>query len=215
MLPDFLGSENENWRGQADKRACDFPDSGLRRAARIVSWSFGVETILQHVKIERAEVYNAIIVDGVINAVEFIVCIPFPAFLNQFSRAVQHPAVDFFELFVRKRVARRIEIAKIAKSEAEGVTNLAIRFAELGHHALAHFYVGLVFDGADPQAKQISAPLFTNFDGIERVAERFGHRAALLVERPAVGDHAAIRLRVAHTGGNQPRTLEPSAILTS
>src|SRR5439155_217085 len=85
-----------------------------------------------------------------------------------------------------------IEIAKVAESKAECVTNLAIGFTELGHHALAHFYVGLVFDGTDPKAKQIRTPLFADFDGIEGVPDRFGHRAALFVERPALGDDSVL-----------------------
>src|SRR6267378_798557 len=106
-----------------------------------------------------------------------------------------------------------MEIAEIAESEAKGIANLAIGFAELRHHALAHFYVGLVLDGTNPEAKQIRAPLFANFDGVERVAEGLGHWAALFVERPAVGDHATIRRSVAHARGNQQRTVEPAAIL--
>ncbi len=96
-------------------------------------------------------------------------------------------------MVVRKRVARGIEIAEVAEGETKSVANLAIGFAELRHHALAHFYVGLVFDGTNPEAKQIRAPLFANFDGVERVAEGLGHRAALFVERPTVSDDTAIR----------------------
>ncbi len=151
--------------------------------------------------------------DGVVDAVELVIRIPIAALLHQFGGAVEHPAVDFLELIVRKRIARGIEIAEIAEGEAKGVANLAIRFAELCHHTLAHFHVGLIFDGANPQAKQIRAPLFANFDGIERVAERLGHRAALLVEGPAVGDHAAIRRSVADARRNKQRAVEPAAIL--
>src|SRR5207249_11005005 len=79
--------------------------------------------------------------------------------------------------------------------------------------ALAHFYVGLVFDGTDPKAKQIRAPFFANLDGVEGVAERLGHRTAPFVERPTVRDDAAIGRSVAHAGGHQQRTMEPAAIL--
>src|SRR6267143_4756723 len=106
-----------------------------------------------------------------------------------------------------------MEIAEVAEGEAERIADFAIGFAELRHHALAHFYVGLVFDGANPEAQQIGAPLFANFNWIERVAERLGHRAALFVERPAVGHNTAIRRTVTHAGGYKQRTVEPAAIL--
>src|SRR5258707_2882780 len=36
ILPDFLGSEDQNGRGQADQRAGDLPNRGLRRAQTAV-----------------------------------------------------------------------------------------------------------------------------------------------------------------------------------
>src|SRR6266481_7079052 len=213
ILPDFLGGENEDRSGEADERAGDFPDSGLRGAARFISGRLGIETVLQHVEIECAEVHDAIIVDGVVDTVEFVIRVPFAAFLDKLDGTVEHPRVELLELIVRKRIARRIEISEVPEGEAKGIANLAIGFAELGHHALAHFYVGLVFNGADPEADQVRAPLFADFDGVERVAERLGHGAALLVERPAVGDDAAIGRSVADARGNKQRAVEPAAIL--
>src|SRR5258708_6989749 len=142
------------------KSAGDFPDSGLRGAAGFIPGSLGVQAILQDVEVKRAEVHDAIIVDGVVDAVKFVIRIPFAAFFDELGGAVEHPAIEFFELIVRKRVARRIEIAEITQGEAEGVANLAVRFAELRHDPLAHFHVGLVFDRGGPQAKQIGAPFF-------------------------------------------------------
>src|SRR6266849_4725141 len=213
ILPDFLGGENENRRYETDERAADFPDGGLRGAAYFVFGSFGVQAILQHVEIEGAEIHYAIIVNGVVDAVEFVAGIPFAAFLDEFGGAVEHPTVEFLELIVRKGVARGIEITKVAEREAKRVADFSVGFAELRHYALAHLYVGLVFDGADPKAEEIGAPLFANFNGVERIAERFGHRAALLVERPAVGDDAAIGRSVAHARGNEQRAVEPAAVL--
>src|SRR5690242_829754 len=56
VFPDFFRGENENRRGEADERAADSPDGGLRRTARFTSRRLGVEAILQHVEIESAEV---------------------------------------------------------------------------------------------------------------------------------------------------------------
>ena len=147
------------------------------------------------------------------HTVEFVVRVPFAAFLHQFRGAIQHPLIDFFELVVRERIARRIEIAQIAQRKAEGVANLAVRFAELGHHALAHFHVGLILHRRHPQPQQIRAPALANRNGIKRVAERLGHRPALLVQSPTVCDHAAIRRSVARARGHEQRTVKPATIL--
>src|SRR5882724_511519 len=213
ILPDLFGSENEDRCDETNQGAGNFPDGGLRGAAGFAFGRLSVEAVLQNVEVEGAEVHDTVVMDGVIDAVEFVAGVPFAALGNEFGGAIEHPTIDFLELIVRKSVARGIEIAEIAKGEAEGVANFPVGFAELRHHALAHFYIGLIFHRADPETEQVGAPLFADFDGIDRVAERFGHWAALLVESPAVRDDAAIRRSVAHAGGNEKRAVEPAAIL--
>ena len=213
ILPDFLRGEDEDGSDETNEGAADFPYCGLRGAAGFALWRFGVEAILKHVEIEGAEVHDAVIVNCVIDAVKFVARVTFAAFLHEFGGAVEHPGIDFFELIFRKGVLRRIEITQVAEGETKGIANLAIGFAELRHHALAHFYVSLVFDGADPKTEQVRTPLFADFDGVERVAERLGHGAALLVERPAVGNDAAVGCSVANAGGHEERAMEPAAIL--
>ena len=110
-------------------------------------------------------------------------------------------------------MARGTELIEIADGEANRVADFAISLAELGHHPLAHFHVGLVFLGGNPEAQHVGAPLVPDFRGQDDVAEGFGHGAALLVEGPAMGDDAAIRRLVADAGGDQQRTMEPPAVL--
>src|SRR5205809_7945059 len=100
---------------------------------------------------------------------EFVIRVPFAAFLDELSGTVEHPTIDFLEPIVRKRVVRGIEIAKVAESKEECVTNIALGFTELGHHALAHFYVGLVFDLSDRKANQISTPSSTDLERTDSV----------------------------------------------
>ncbi len=72
IFPDFLGGKDEDRRREAHERAADFPDGGLRGAARFVVGGFGVEPIFQHVVIKRAEIDDAEIVNRVIDAMEFV-----------------------------------------------------------------------------------------------------------------------------------------------
>ena len=77
---------------------------GYFGAARFAFGRLGVEAILQDVEIEGAQVHDAIVVDGVIDAVEFVDGIPVAAFGEEFGGAIEHPAVNFLELVVRKGV---------------------------------------------------------------------------------------------------------------
>ena len=105
ILPDLLGRKNKDGRGQANQRAADLPHRGLRRAPRFISGRLGVQAILQNVEIESAEIHDAVIVDSMVDAVEFVIRVPFTAFLEELGGAVEHPAIDFLELLVRKHVA--------------------------------------------------------------------------------------------------------------
>ncbi len=73
ILPDFLGGENENGRSEADECAGNLPNGSLRGAARFISESLGVQPILQHVEIEGTEIDDAVVVDGMVDAVEFVI----------------------------------------------------------------------------------------------------------------------------------------------
>ncbi len=62
--------------------------------------------------------------------------------------------------------------------------------------------------------RKISAPFLSAITcGGERVAERFRHLAALLVEHKAVRQHRAIRRAAARAAAFQQRRLEPAAML--
>src|SRR6266849_396951 len=61
ILPDFLGGEDENRRGQTDQGAADFPHCGLRGAPRYIFGRFGVKAVLQQVEIKGAEVDDAVV----------------------------------------------------------------------------------------------------------------------------------------------------------
>jgi len=65
------------------------------------------------------------------------------------------------------------------------------------------FHVGLVFDRSDPKAEKISTPFFADFVRLDGVAERFGHRTALFIERPAMRDDAFIRRAILYTDGKR------------
>src|SRR2546425_8073234 len=128
MLPDLFGGEDEDRREEANESAGDFIDGGLGGAASFAARRLGVEAIFQDVEVECAEVHDAKIVDGVIDAVEFIGLVPLAALLDEFGGALEHPAIELFHFGSGKRVARRIEITYVDEREAESVADFAIGF---------------------------------------------------------------------------------------
>ncbi len=148
-----------------------------------------------------------------VDAVEFVRRIPLAAFLYQIRRALKHPAIQFIHLLVSDHIARRIEAVEIPQRETNRIADLPIGLAELRHHPLAHLHVRLIFLRADPQAKQVRAPLVANLRRQHHVAEGLRHRPALFVQCPPMGHHAAIRRLVADARGDQQRTVKPPAIL--
>ena len=70
-------------------------------------------------------------------------------------------------------------------------------------------------DRSGPEPDQLGAVFLDDFFWSGAVAERFRQRAAVAVERPAVGRAGAERRRVAQAHADQKRALEPAAILVA
>src|SRR2546425_12670311 len=93
IFPDFFGRKNKDGRGYANECAANFVNRGLRGAARGIVGRLGVEAIFQDIVVESAEVHDAIVVNGMVNAMEFVRVIPLAALLDEIGRALEHPAV--------------------------------------------------------------------------------------------------------------------------
>ena len=105
IFPDFFGRKNKDGRGNANECAANFVNCGLCGTPRRIVRRLGVEAIFQDVVIESAEVHDAIVVDGMVNAMEFVRGIPLAALLDEICRTLDHPAVHLFKLIVGQRVA--------------------------------------------------------------------------------------------------------------
>src|SRR5438270_12889081 len=103
--PDLLGREDEYGGDQANQRAGDFPDRRLRGTTRSVLRGLRIETILENVKVKRAEIDDAEIVDSMINTVKIVSLVPLAALTDQLGGALEHPAIHFLELIVGQRIS--------------------------------------------------------------------------------------------------------------
>src|ERR1700729_3637512 len=109
MLPDFFGAESENGRDEAQESMSDAVDRGLRRAAAATLGCEGVQAIFENVEVKRAEIDDREIVNGVEDAVEVEGIVRIAALAHDFAGAMEHPGVDFEEVWVGHRVEDRIE----------------------------------------------------------------------------------------------------------
>ncbi len=70
-------------------------------------------------------------------------------------------------------------------------------------------------DGCNPETDDFAAHSVGDVDGIDAVAEGFGHGAALLVEGPAGGGHVRIGSASAQGDRGEQRGVEPAAVLVA
>ena len=104
---------------------------------------------------------------------------------------------------------------QVAEQEAEGVAQLAVDVGAALHQVFAGGHVFAEVDGGDPEADDFAAHAVGDVDGIDAVAEGFGHGAALLVEGPAGGGDVGIRRAAAQGDGGEQGGVEPAAMLVA
>ena len=74
-------------------------------------------------------------------------------------------------------------------------------------------HVGAGVNGSNPQADDVGAHLVTDLIGVDDVAERLGHLAALAVEREALRDDRLVGSMAVGAHRSEQRALEPTAML--
>src|SRR5580692_12080972 len=100
ILPDLVGGESKDGRDQAHQRFGDAPQNGLRGAAFRALWRKRVEAVFEDVEVEGAQLNDAELVDGVVDAVELEVSVPSALsvgsadFFDQLAAAGEHVAIE-------------------------------------------------------------------------------------------------------------------------
>ena len=193
-LPDLVGGEAEDGGDEADEGFGDVPEHGLRGAAGGVVGREGVQAVFEDVEVERAEVGDGELVDGVVDAVELEVVVGGEDLGVELGGAGEDVLVERQSSDLRRTRSRcrGVEVVQVAEQEAEGVAQLAVVVADALHEVFAGGHVFAEVDGGDPEADDLAAEALGDVDGIDAVAEGLGDGAALFVERPAGGgDHAS------------------------
>ncbi len=179
--PDLLGGERQHRGEPPNHRLRNVVHRGLRRSARhAVAWRC-VQAVLQHIHVEAAQIDDAEIVDGLVNAVERVLAISVQHLCLNLRRAHQRPAIEGEHVLRLHHMPFGIEPMQIAKQKAHSVAHSAIRV----RHALENLVrnadlIGIV-RRRHPQAQHVRAERAHDLLRSDDVAQRFRHLAALLV----------------------------------
>ncbi len=179
-LPDLVGGEAEDGGDEAGESFGDAPECGLRAAAAGVVGSEGVEAVLQHVEIERAEVGVYVFVERLVGAVELEVVVGLADFGVELGGAGEDELVERLHRRKRDGVRRWVEVVEVAEEEAKSVAQLAVVVADALHEVFAGGYVFAKVDGGDPETDDLAAEALGDVDRVDAISERSWRRRGLV-----------------------------------
>src|SRR4029077_10721458 len=110
MLPDLIGSEHHNRTEEPRQRAGDAVDGCLSGTPLTALWRKRVKPVLENIEIKRAQVYDAEVIQRVIDSMEVEILIECEALGCQLTGPSNHPTIQFLEGIFRYRVARGIKV---------------------------------------------------------------------------------------------------------
>ena len=132
----------------------------------------------------------------------------------EFRHAMQDPSFEFGHVGWRNAFVFR-ESRKIAKQEAHRVSEASIAVSDTFQDFRADALVTRVVRLRNPEAQDVGSVLLDDRVRHDRVAERLGHLVASLVQREAMGQHAAIGRPALRAAALQQGRVEPASMLVS
>ena len=212
-LPDFLGGKAEDRRQQFDQRLRDVPQRVLCRAAGSGACGAGVQTVLEDIEVEAAEVFRAKSLQRLHDAVEFVFPVIGFALRLQLARHGPRVAVDFQPLLDGQSIHHRIKVRGIGQQKTQGVADAAIGLDDTLQDFVGNRQLARVVGGGRPQAQDVGAERIGDLLRRDDVAHRLGHLAAFAVHYETVREQRVIGCAAVDGAGGQERTLEPAAVL--
>ena len=124
--------------GIVKRAAGEFVQHGLRGTTSQRVGRAGIETVFEHIQVERAQIHGAEVVDLVIGAVECIGAIRLGDRAHHFLQPMQHPAVDLRHLGVGHGVCHRIEAIEVGQAVAQVLQAAVTSMTRFGISSQAH-----------------------------------------------------------------------------
>ena len=187
---------------------------GLGAAALERAGLLTVQTVLQGVEIHVGELGNHEVVERTVSARELVARVSVVDLGLDLGQTGNHELVERQQVGKGDAVGLGLKLTlELGEQEAQRVAETTVGIRRTGENLVVDGNVGAGVDRGDPQANDVSAHLVADLVGVDDVAERLGHLAALTVEREALRDDRLVRSMAVGTHRGEQRALEPTAVL--
>ena len=189
-------------------------EHGLGAAALERAGLFAVQTVLQGVEVHVGKLGNNKVVERTVGTRELIARVGVVDLGLDLGQTGNHELVERQQVGKGDAVGLGLKLAlELGEQEAQRVAETTVGIGRTSENLVVDRDVGAGIDRGDPQADDVSAHLVTDLVGVDDVAERLGHLAALAVEREALRDDSLVRSVAVGTHRGEQRALEPTTML--
>ena len=214
FLPRLFRGEGEDRCHQLEEGAGDVPQRTLRRATGARIALRRVETVLEDVEVETAEIFRTEVLQGLHDAVEFIAIVVGLGIRLQLARHGQRVTINLQPLGHRQQILPRVEVGRrVGEQESQGIADAAIGFGHTLEDLVRDRQLARVIGGGRPQAQDIGAERVGHLLRRDDVALRLGHLHALAIDDEAVRQQRLVRRAAIDGAASQERALEPATML--
>src|SRR3990170_2598154 len=131
ITPYLFSSKGEHRRHEPCHGLQDLIDRPLGCTAFFGFFMECIEAVFKNIQIERAHVYNAEIVKGMEDDVEFKVLVPLSDTAGEPPEPVKRPPINLKEFVIGYPVALRIKVIQVPKKESAGIPDPPVGLCKL------------------------------------------------------------------------------------
>ena len=209
--PDILHREDQH-RGQPRGQAVEQKVHHRPRGTAACCVAVTIQNVLAHVEIEGRQFHGAEVEQLLEHPLEVVGGVAVTHHLVEFGQTVQHIPLQLGHIR-RVNPVRFLKMRQRTQQEPHRIAQATVAVGDALEDLRPDAQVGGVIRLRHPEAQDVRAVLLGHVLGRHGVAQRFGHLVALLVEREAVGQHAAIGRTALRAAGLQHRRMEPAPVL--
>ena len=189
------------------------PERCLRRTPRQRIRPGGVEPVLQDIEIASAQIHHTVVVQLLIDAVQFAPAVGLGQRLLHGLGLAQRGGIARQQRLRRERMLRGIEIVQVAKQEAQGIANSTIGLGDALEQIVGNRNLARVVGAGHPQAQNVGTQCLHDLLWRHHIARRLAHLVAVLVDRETMREHGLVRCPAVDGDTGQKRGLEPATVL--
>ena len=186
---DLVGRVGEDGLHVAHEHREQLGHNGLGGAARMRAGLVAVQAVLQGIEIDVGELRHHEVVQRAVGTRELVRGVRIVDLGLDLRQAGDHKLVERGQFLKGHGVLLGLVLAlELGKQEAIGVAETTVGVRRAGEDLMVDGYVRGRVDRGDPKADDVGAHLVADGVGVDHVAKRLGHLAALAVKGKALRD---------------------------